>query len=139
MFKLIISLILAFGMALTGISAGIAQNPDQQRQEKEMQQKIDEEVEKYADNLKLADWQVFYVDSILNHDYRAMQAEFIEMNKSKVSNTDYYLMIQDKWMEQIYNSFHKFLDADQWAKYLKTGASKEKKARDKRAAKRNGK
>ena len=139
MFKLIISLILAFGTALTGISANIAQNPDQLRQEKEMQQKIDEEVEKYADNLKLADWQVFYVDSILNHDYRAMQAEFIEMNKSKVSNTDFYLMIQDKWMEQIYNSFHKFLDADQWAKYLKTGASKGKKARDKRAAKRNGK
>lgn len=139
MFKLIISLILAFGTALTGISANIAQNPDQLRQEKEMQQKIDEEVEKYADNLKLADWQVFYVDSILNHDYRAMQAEFIEMNKSKVSNTDFYLMIQDKWMEQIYNSFHKFLDADQWAKYLKTGASKEKKDRDKRAAKRNGK
>ena len=139
MFKLIISLILAFGMALTGISASIAQTPDQQGQEKEMQQKLDEEVEKYADNLKLADWQVFYVDSILNHDYRAMQAEFIEMNKSKVSNTDFYLMIQDKWMEQIYTSFHKFLDADQWAKYLKTGSSKEKKARDKRAAKRNAK
>ena len=39
-------------------------------------------------------------------------------------------------MEQIYNAFSKVFDEDQWAKYLKQGAAREKKARDKRAAKR---
>ena len=43
---------------------------------------------------------------------------------------------EDKWEEQIYTAMEKVLDEKQWAKYLKTGAAREKKARDKRAAKR---
>ena len=54
---------------------------------------------------------------------------------NKVENTDLYVMVQDKWMEQIYNSFHKIFDEEQWTKYGKMGAARAKKARDKRAAK----
>ena len=79
---------------------------------------------------------MFYVDSILTHDYQAMRDELMVKSAAKVSNTDIYVQIQDKWMEQIYNAFSKVFDEDQWAKYLKQGAAREKKARDKRAAKR---
>ena len=79
---------------------------------------------------------MFYVDSILTHDYNAMRDELMVKSAAKVASSDVYVQIQDKWMEQIYNSFSKVFDNDQWAKYLKQGAGREKKARDKRADKR---
>ena len=97
---------------------------------------IQTEVTKLETSLDLETWQVFYVDSILTHDYQAMRDELMVKSAAKVSNTDIYVQIQDKWMEQIYNAFSKVFDEDQWAKYLKQGAAREKKARDKRAAKR---
>ena len=46
-----------------------------------------------------------------------------------------YEAARDKWMQRIYDSFHRVLDENQWAKYLKSGAGREQKAREKRAAK----
>ena len=43
--------------------------------------------------------------------------------------------VSDKWAEQIYNSLHKIMNEDQWSKYLKQGAARDKKTRDKRKAK----
>ena len=37
--------------------------------------------------------------------------------------------------EQIYQAMHKVFNEEQWEKYLKSGAARDKKARDKRAAK----
>ena len=114
-----------------------AQTPNQQQQDKKLQENIDEQIDRYTELLKLEPWQVFYVDSILNHDFKAMQAEMMSLNSSRVSNTDLYQFVQDKWMEKIYSSFRKVLNDGQWARFLKTGGSKDKKARDKRAEKRN--
>lgn len=110
-----------------------------EQQEKEMREMIDKEVEKYANTLDLDPAQEFYVDSILNHDYFAMREELMEKSRAKVANTDVYVAIQDKWAERIYVAFRKVLDEDQWQKYLKSGAGREKKARDKREAKRSTK
>ncbi len=107
--------------------------------EKKFREGIDKLVENYENDLKLEGWQVFYVDSILTHDYTAMNEEMKQMSSAKVENPDLYQVVQDKWMEQIYNSFHKILDEKQWARYLKNGASRDKKNRDKRAAKRTAK
>ena len=110
-----------------------------EQQEKEMREMIDKEVEKYSNTLDLDPAQEFYVDSILNHDYFAMREELMEKSRAKVANTDVYVAIQDKWAERIYVAFRKVLDEDQWQKYLKSGAGREKKARDKREAKRSTK
>ena len=114
-----------------------AQSPDAKQQEKKLQDSINEQIDNYTDLLKLEPWQVFYVDSILNHDFKAMQAEMMSLNSSRVTNTDLYQFVQDKWMENIYTGFRSVLTDEQWARYLKTGGSKDKKARDKRAEKRN--
>jgi hypothetical protein len=98
---------------------------------------IDKEVEKYTRTLDLDFAQEFYIDSILTHDFFAMRAEMMEKSAARVSNTDVYMAIQDKWYERIYQGFRRVLDEDQWAKYLKNGAGREKKARDKREAKRS--
>ena len=115
----------------------LAQQPQNEEEElKQMREAIDATVENYEKLLDLADWQSFYVDSILTHDYEAMRLDLKDLRTAKISNTDAYQRVQDKWAEQIYVAMQKVFDEEQWAKYLKAGAAREKKARDKRAAKR---
>lgn len=121
---------LAFSLPL------MAQQQSPQEPEKMLRENIEESLEKYERTLELEYWQVFYMDSILTHDYGAMMAEMEEKSKAKVESSDIYQQIQDKWSEQMYLAIHKILNEQQWEKYLKQGAAREKKARDKRANKR---
>ncbi|MBO6045729.1 MAG: hypothetical protein J6P69_07775 [Bacteroidales bacterium] len=117
-----------------GLSLGLAaqeQTADEKKAEKEFNESIERELDRLTRLLDLEDWQVFYVDSILVHDYKAMQAELAELQKQKVTNTNMYYDVQYKWMDKIYDAYGKLLDEDQWAKYLKSGAAREKKTRDK--------
>lgn len=109
--------------------------PSPEEQEKKLAEYIEKEVDRLEMTLKLEDWQVFYVDSILNHDYRAMHEEMNSLSSAKVSNYDIYTRASDKWAENIYVAFRKVLNDSQWEKYLKSGAAREKKAREKRKAK----
>ena len=124
-------------LALSFLSFGaFAQNQSPEEEEKQLRKAIDAQIENYTDLLKLEDWQIFYLDSILTNDFSAMMAELKELRQAKVSNQDAYMIVQDKWSEQIYNSLKGVFDENQWAKYEKSGAARDKKAREKRAAKR---
>lgn len=130
--KILLILALFFGMA----PALFAQEPmTPEEKEKKFYEFIEKEVERYESSLKLETWQVFYVDSILTHDYQAMQEEFESLQARKVENNALYEAARDKWMQRIYDSFHRVLDDAQWAKYLKSGAGRDQKARERRAAK----
>ena len=59
------------------------------------------EADRLADLLKLEYWQVFYVDSTLQHDYAAWQEEVKKLQAARVDNYDLYTITSDKWMEQI--------------------------------------
>ncbi len=123
-------------LVISVLTAFAQQNPPSpEEQEKKLSEYIQKEVERLEMTLKLEDWQVFYVDSILNHDYRAMQEEMNKLSSSKVSNYDIYTRTSDKWAENIYVAFRKVLNDNQWGKYLKSGAARDKKAREKRKAK----
>ena len=111
----------------------------QQQEEPDFYELAEKETERLQRTVKLEDWQLFYVDSVLVHDYMAMNEDLQRLQANKVSNSSIYQGIQDKWMEQIYSSLSKVFDEQQWTKYLKQGAGKDKKARDKRAAKRSSK
>ena len=107
-------------LAISALTAFAQQNPPSpEEQEKKLSEYIQKEVDRLEMTLKLEDWQVFYVDSILNHDYRAMQEEMNKLSSSKVSNYDIYTRTSDKWAENIYVAFRKVLNDNQWAKYLK--------------------
>ena len=112
-------------------------------QEQQKQPDVYEQAETEADRLQrvldLEDWQVFYVDSTLKHDFPAMMAEYDKLRAAKVSNTSMYQSVQDKWMEQIDATYKKIFNPQQWAAYLKSGAAKAQKARDKRKAQAEGK
>jgi hypothetical protein len=115
--------------------AAQTQSAEEAKAEKEFYESIEREIDRLTNMLDLADWQVFYVDSIMTHDYKAMQAELQELQKQKVSNTDLYYDVQYKWQDKIYEAYEKIFDEQQWAKYLKNGAARDKKNRDKRRAK----
>lgn len=111
-----------------------AQNPPQtpEQQEKQMMEFIDKEVKRLTELLDLEYWQEFYVDSTLTHDYHAMSEEMMKLQVAKVENSDLYINVQDKWMEQIDATYKRIFNEAQWKKYWKTGAERAKKARDKR-------
>lgn len=109
---------------------------DPEKAEQEFLESIDKEVARLSALLDLEYWQEFYVDSTLNHDLRALQDEIKPLVDSKVSNTDIFQDVYDKWFEKIYLSYQGIFNEDQWSRYLKSGAAREKKNRDKRRAKR---
>ena len=110
-----------------------AQTPEQK--EKQLLEAIDNEVKRLSEQLDLEYWQEFYVDSTLTHDYKALQEELEDLQKTKVGNTDIYQGVQDKWMQQIDDSYQRFFSEEQWQKYWKSTGQRAKKARDKRKAK----
>ena len=134
LFRILISVVLVIAMSAFSARAQEPKTPEQQ--EKELREAIDKEIDKYIRTLDIDMAQEFYLDSILTHDYFAMRDEIMEKSRAKVNNMDVYQAIQDKWAERIYVAFRKVLDDEQWEKYLKGGAGREKKARDKREAKR---
>uniref|UniRef100_UPI004028C5B4 hypothetical protein n=1 Tax=Candidatus Cryptobacteroides bacterium TaxID=3085639 RepID=UPI004028C5B4 len=110
-----------------------------QEQEEQKVQTPEEMAAKEADRLgellKLEYWQVFYVDSTLQHDFTALQDEMNKLQSARVENYDLYMSVRDKWFEQIDNTYKKIFTPEQWALYLKTGAAKNTKAREKRKEK----
>ena len=108
-------------------------------QQQEEAPDIYEQAEMEADRLQrvldLEDWQTFYVDSTLKHDFPAMMAEYEQLRLAKVSNTNMYQDVRDKWLDQIDATYKRIFTEEQWAAYLKQGAGKAQKARAKRRAK----
>ena len=130
--------ILAAALLFVGPVALRAQNQGPQtdeQKEKQLLEWIDKEVKRLSDQLELEYWQEFYVDSTLNHDYHALQEELEDLQKTKVGNADIYQGVQDKWMQQIDDSYHRFFTEEQWKKYWKSTGQRNQKARDKRKAK----
>lgn len=95
------------------------------------------EAERLEGLLDLEAWQVFYVDSTLQHDYGALQAELTSLQTSKVGNADIYNAARDRWADRIDAAYKSFFTEAQWNKYLKSGAGKKQKDRAKREEKRN--
>ena len=106
------------------------QSPEQQ--EKQMMEYIDKEVKRLTDVLGLEYWQEFYVDSTLTHDYHAMSEELQKLQSAKVENTDLYMGVRDKWMQQIDDTYKRIFNDAQWKKYWKSGGQRAQKERDKR-------
>ena len=133
--KLNLCVLLAF------LSASISVRALAQQQEKmpDIYQQAEMEADRLQKLLDLEDWQTFYVDSTLKHDFPAMMAEYEEMKNAKIGNTTMYVAVQDKWMDQIDATYKKIFNQQQWAAYLKSGAAKAQKAREKRMAKAAGK
>jgi len=135
--KIYLSLYVLAGLSLSVFAASAQNQPPQtpQEQEKQLIEYIDKEVQRLSDLLKLEYWQEFYVDSTLTHDLRARMEEIQALQKAKVENPDLYVAMSDKWMEQIDRSYKRFFTEEQWNKYMKSGADRARRAREKRKEK----
>ena len=129
--SIVLTAFVLFVSMLCGVSAS-AQQPD-------VAQRAEEEANRLQRILDLDDWQAFYVDSTLKHDLAAIMTEYEKLQSSRVNNMSLYQSVQDKWMDQIDATYKKIFSEEQWATYLKTGAAKTIKAREKRKAKSQGK
>ncbi len=107
----------------------------QQQEQPDIYEQAEKEADRLQSLLDLEDWQVFYVDSTLKHDFPAMMADYDELRKAKVANQTMYQDVHDKWMDQIDRTYQGIFTEEQWAKYLKNGAARAQKARAKRKAK----
>ncbi len=129
----ILSVLLFAATLLLSAPAALAQEPQQPN--------IDEIIAKQLDNLtrtfKLDEVQVFYVDSILQYNFRALNDEFEETRKGGASNAETFQSISDKWMDATDQAFERVFTEEQWKKYLKSTYGKEKMRRDKRMSERN--
>ena len=114
-------------------------NAQQQPKQPDIYEQAEMEADRLQRVLDLEDWQVFYVDSTLKHDFPAMMAEYDQLRKAKVANSSMYQDVQDKWMDQIDATYKRIFTPEQWAAYLKQGAAKAQKAREKRRLKAQGK
>ena len=123
--------ILACSLFLLGAAPGALA----QQKERTPEEIASQEAERLETLLGLEGWQVFYVDSILQNNYSHMQAELYGLRDSKVENVDLYVSVRDKWNQLTYDAFSRVFNEDQWNRYLKSGAGKEMKLRQKRAAK----
>lgn len=123
--------ILACSLFLLGAAPGALA----QQKERTPEEIASQEAERLETLLGLEGWQVFYVDSILQNNYSHMQAELYGLRDSKVENVDLYVSVRDKWNQLTYDAFSKVFNEEQWNRYLKSGAGKEMKLRQKRAAK----
>lgn len=122
-------------LALVLLSATSFEMAAQQQKQPEPSEIAAKEADRLADLLKLEDWQIFYVDSTLNYNISKMQEEMEQLQRSRVENTNLYYAVQDEWMEKTDRQYQKIFTPEQWAKYLKNGAARQQKARDKRKAK----
>ena len=127
-----LSVILAFGLSVFALRAQNQAPQTPEQREKQLLEFVDKEVTRLSDLLKLEYWQEFYVDSTLTHDYKAMTEELSQLQKARVENTDLYQAVQDKWAQQIDDTYKKYFTEEQWAKYWKLSGKKAQAARDKR-------
>ena len=120
-----------FFAVMTGVSL-LDASAQQQPEKPDLNVMAEEEADKLQKLLDLEDWQVFYVDSTLKANYAALQLEFENLQKAKVTNTAIYQEAQDKFWDSVEASYKKYFTDKQWALYLKNGAAKAQKQSAKR-------
>ncbi len=121
-------LLLFAASLLLSTPAALAQEP----QEPDLDKIIATQLDNLTRTFKLDDVQVFFVDSILQYNFRAMTDEFDQTRKTGASNNETFQIISDKWMAATDEAFERFFTEEQWKKYMKSSYGKEKIRRDKR-------
>ncbi len=107
----------------------------QQQEEKEPEELAYEKAQELESLLKLEPHQTFFVDSILQHDMRALHDEFMDLRASGTQDHYVFQQVRDKWNAQIDSAFHKVFTDEQWYEYLKMSGKLPKEAKKKRSKK----
>lgn len=126
------SKLLKFFFCALLLSGAVVAQAQEQPQQKSPEEIAALEIEHWESLLKLDQTQIFYVDSILNHNYKAMFDEIEKMKGMGMQSPETFRAIQGKWVEKNVVAMKGVLDEQQYIGYLKgIGRGKEyKKGKD---------
>lgn len=115
--------------AILIVTPVVAQNNTQQQ--KSPVQIAAEQADRLQTDLKLNDYQTFLADSVLQANITGVTEEFERMKAGGMQNPDSYRDVQEKWRRKTEDAFEKFMNKEQFDRYLRlTGVSaKERKKR----------
>lgn len=117
---------------LISVSTIHAQNRQGQKKPADVLEMASAEADRLGSVLRLEDWQIFYVDSILQNNLKGMEDDIKKLGESRVSMEDLYFRVQDEWGEKTDDAFRKIFTEEQWKRYLRSGAQRAIKEREKR-------
>lgn len=117
---------------LTMLSAACVVLSAQEQKQPTPEEMAAKETERLESELKLEEWQVFYVDSTLNHNYTHLVEEMTRLQRSRAENPDLYFAVRDKWQVATETAYRRFFTDEQWAIYLKRGGQRIIDEREKR-------
>jgi len=126
---------LAAVAALFYCISGAFATPQDEEKKKDPASLASAEAERMAKQFDLDDGQLYYVDSVLCHDYVEMCAELEKLSKAKVENYELFYSVQDKWFEKMEVAMKQIMTPEQWEKFMKQGGEKRAKERAKRREK----
>ncbi len=127
---------LKYFLAIIFICSSTLVFAQEQQDEKSPEERAYERAQYLEEMLKLEPHRTFFVDSILQHDMRALYDEYMGLRASGTQDYHVYQQVKDKWNAQIDSSFRKVLTEDQWYEYLKLTGKLPKEAKKKRSKKR---
>ena len=107
-----------FTLLLLSFSATIF--AQEQQEEKTPEEIATEEADRLEKLLKLEPHQTFFIDSVLQHDMRAMYDEMQLMKQSGTQEFIVYQRIKEKWGNRIDSSYMNILTEKQWLEYLRS-------------------
>ena len=110
---IIIKLMLTLAV-LTSATVLRAQNEEEEKTPEDM---ATEEANRLERLLKLEPHQTFFIDSILQHDMRAMHDEIEALRASGTQEYTVYKQVQNRWVDQIDSSYRKILTEYQYMIY----------------------
>ena len=91
-----------------------AQNEEEEKTPEDM---ATEEANRLERLLKLEPHQTFFIDSILQHDMKALHDEIEALKTSGTQEYTVYKQVQDRWADQIDSSYRKVLTEYQYMIY----------------------
>ena len=105
----------------------------EQSEDEQLEMLIEQQFEGLTSQYKLDEVQQFYLDSILQHDYRKMYEELQQMRKTGANSNESYTKISQKWQDMIDDALQqRVFTPEQWEKYMKSAYGKEKQKRQKK-------
>ncbi|MBR2947324.1 MAG: hypothetical protein IKC17_01895 [Bacteroidales bacterium] len=110
-----------------------------QKEEKSPEEIATEQANRLETLLELEPHQTFFIDSVLQHDMRAMYDEMQAMKQSGTQEFIVYQRIKEKWGEKIDSSFMNILSEKQWMEYLRSTNRMTKEMRKKYKERYSGK
>ena len=118
----IITLMLAITLSATALKA------QEQEEQKSPEEMALEEADRLEEMLVLQPHQTFYIDSILQHDMRALHDELQQLQMSGTREYVAFKQVRDKWIARIDSAYKKVLTEEH--KKAAKEAEKARKGKD---------